>query len=76
MDVIEQIAGDDFRVSRHHRFRQRVVDEDVLVFRLDDVVALGAQAGHVAVDVDGLVVLEALQHRVDDDVAAGPPHAR
>lgn len=43
------------------------MDEYVLVLGLYHVVALGAQAGHMAVDVDVLLVLHSLQHRVDDN---------
>ena len=56
--------------------KQGVVYKDVLVLRLDHVVSLGPQAGHVAVDVDGLLVLHPLQHRVDHDEGARPAHAR
>ena len=42
--------------------KQGLVDEDVLVLRLDHVVSLCAQASHVTVDVDGLLVFQSLQH--------------
>jgi len=46
-------------------FKQSLVYENVLVLRLDHVVPLRAQAGDVTVDVDGLLVLQSLQHRID-----------
>ena len=47
--------------------KQGLVDEDVLVLRLDHVVSLCAQASHVTVDVDGLLVFQSLQHGIDDN---------
>ena len=49
------------------RLEHGVVHEDVLVLRLHHVVALRAQARHVTVDVDRLLVSDPLQHGVDDD---------
>lgn len=46
------------------------MNEYVLVLGLDHIVSLGSQAGHVAVNVNGLFVLDAFQHRVNDDEAA------
>ena len=51
------------------------MDEDVLVLGLYHVVALRAETRHVAVDVDAALVLDALQHRVDDDEGARAAHA-
>ena len=51
------------------------MDEYVLVLGLYHVVALRAQTRHVAVDVDAALVLDALQHRVDDDEGARAAHA-
>ncbi len=70
-----QVARWDLRVPAHHGLEQRVVDEDVLVLRLHHVVALRAQTRHVTVDVDRLLVLDALEHGVDDDEGAGATHA-
>ena len=39
------------------------------------VVALGAQTGHVTVDVERPLVADAIQHGVDDDEGARPTHA-
>ena len=58
--MVEQVAGDDFRVAGKDGFGQGVVDENVLVFRLHHVIPLRAQTRHVTVDVDGFVVFEAL----------------
>lgn len=74
LDVGVQVPGRDFRVPAGHCFQQRVVNEDVLVLSLDHVVPLGAHQRHVAVDVDGLLVLDALRHGIDHDEAAGPAH--
>ena len=57
----------NFRISTEDRLQYRVVDEDVLVLRLYHVVALRAQARHVTIDIDRLLVSYSLQHRVDDD---------
>ena len=73
--MIEQVAGDDFRVAGKDGFGQGVVNEDVLILGLYDVIPLRAQTRHVTVNVDGFVVFEALQHGIDDNVAAGPSHA-
>lgn len=74
LDVGVQVPGRDLCVPACHCFQQRVVNEDVLVLRLDHVVPLGAHQRHMAVDVDGLLVLDALRHGVDHDKAAGPAH--
>lgn len=55
--------------------QQGLMDEDVLVLCLHHVVALGAHARHVAVDVHGLLMLDPLQHGIDDNEAAGSAHA-
>ena len=47
------------------------MDEAVLVLRLHHVVPLRAHQRHVAVDVHGALVSNALQHGVDDDETAG-----
>jgi len=44
-----------------------VVYENILVLGLHHVVTLCAQARHVTIDVDRLLVSDPLQHRVDDD---------
>ena len=46
--------------------------EDVLVLRLDHVVALRPQAGHVTVYVDHVLVFHFVQHRIYDDERARP----
>ena len=71
-----EVARWDLGVARQHGLEQRGVDEDVLVLRLDHVVALGAQAGHVTVHVDSAHVLDALQHRVHDHECARATHPR
>lgn len=48
------------------------MDEDVLVLRLDHVVALRSEARHVTVDVEHVVVLESVEHCVDDNERSGP----
>ena len=57
--------------SYHDGLQKSFVNEYVLVLRLHHVVPLRAEAGDVAVDVDGLLVLQTLQHRVDDDESSG-----
>lgn len=46
------------------------MNEDVLVLCLDHVVPLGAHQRDVAVDIDGLLMLDSLRHGVDHDEAA------
>lgn len=75
LDVGEEAAGGDLRVAAGDRLQQGVVDEAVLILRLNHVVPLGAHQCHVTVDVHRLLVLDALQHGVDDDEAAGAAHA-
>jgi len=64
-----------FRVAGLDGLEQRVVNEYVLVLCLHHVVALSAQAGHVAVDIDRLLVLDPLEHRVDDYERTGAADA-
>lgn len=73
LDVAVEVPCVDLRGPAGHRLVQGLVDEDVLLLGLHHVITLGAQAGHVTVDVDRLLVLDALQHGVDDDVGPGPP---
>ena len=74
--VSVEVSRRDLRVAGLDGLEQRVVNEDVLVLGLDHVVALGAQTRHVAVDVDRPLVLDALQHCVDDDERTRPPNTR
>jgi hypothetical protein len=55
--------------------KQGLVDEDVLVLRLDHVVSLCAQASHVTVDVDGLFVFQTFQHRINDNESSCTAHS-
>lgn len=75
LDVRVEVARGHLGVAADHRLEEGVVDEDVLVLRLDHVVALRPETGHVAVDVDHLLVPDALEHRVDDDETAGATDA-
>ena len=70
-----QVASQYLRVTGCYGFQHGIMNEDVLVLRLNHVVALGAQARHVTIDIDGVDVLETLQHRVDHDECACPTHA-
>ena len=70
-----ETVGRHLRVAGLGRVEQRVVDEDILVLGLDHVVALGTETRHVAVHVQRLLMLHAVQHRVNHDVRAGPTHA-
>lgn len=72
LDVGIQAPRGHLGVAAGHRFQQRIVDEAVLVLGLYHVVPLGAHERHVAVNVHRLLVLDALQHGVDDDEAARP----
>jgi len=74
--VREEIARRDLGVARLDRLDERVVDEDVLVLGLYHVVALWAQTRHVTVDVQRLLVFDALEHRVDDNHRPSPTHSR
>ena len=51
------------------------MDEHVLVFCLDHVVPLGPETCDMAVNVDRLLVLDPLQHRVDHDEGARSANA-
>ena len=55
-----QVARRDLRVAARHGLQQRVVDEDILVLRLHHVVALRTQTRHMAVNVNGLLMFDAL----------------
>ena len=65
----------NFDYIYQYGLKQRLVNEDVLVFGLDHVVPLRAQTGHVTVDVDGLLVLQPLQHRIDHNESSGTTHS-
>jgi len=71
-----QIAGWNLRISAQYRFEDGIVDEDVLVLGLHHVVTLRAQARHVTIDIDRLLVSDPLQHGVDDDKRPRAPYAR
>uniref|UniRef100_A0A8W7NYZ1 Uncharacterized protein n=1 Tax=Anopheles coluzzii TaxID=1518534 RepID=A0A8W7NYZ1_ANOCL len=75
LDVIVQAAGGHLRTAADDRLQQRIVDEDVLILRLYHVVALRSQTRHVPVDVDRFLVLHALEHGIDHDVATGAAHS-
>lgn len=75
LDVCVQVPGRDLGGAAGDGLLERVVNEDILVFRLDHVVPLSAHERHVTVDVHRLLVFDSLQHGVDDDEAAGPTHA-
>lgn len=70
-----QVSGRDLGVPTGHSLEQCVVDEDVLVLRLNHVVPLGAHQRHMAVDVNGLFMLDSLRHGVNDNEAACAAHS-
>jgi len=65
----------DLRVAACDSLQKRVMDEDVLVLGLDHVVALGAQARHMPIDVHRLLVFDPLEHCVNHDECSGTAHA-
>lgn len=73
--VREEAAGGDLCVAAGDCLQQGVMDEAVLILRLHHVVPLSSHQGHVTVDVHRFLVLDALQHGVDDDEAACAAHA-
>lgn len=75
LDVGEEVACGHLGVATRGSLQQGLVDEDVLILRLHHVIALGAHARHMPVDVHGLLVLHPLQHGVNDNEAAGSAHA-
>lgn len=75
LDVGVQVPRRDLCVPAGHGLQQCVMNEDVLVLRLDHVVPLGAHQCHMAVDVEGLLVLDSLRHGVDHNEAAGATHS-
>lgn len=75
LDVGIEAAGGHLGVAAAHGLQQRLVDEAVLVLRLHHVVALRAHERHMAVHVHRLLGLDALQHGIDDNEAAGAAHA-
>jgi len=70
-----QVAGRHLRHATDDGLNDGVMDEDVLILRLNHIVALRPQARDMPIDVDDLFVLHSLQHRIDDDVAAGSTHS-
>lgn len=75
LDVGVQVPCGDLGVPAGHSLQQCIVNEDVLVLRLNHVVPLGAHQRDVAVDVDGLLMLYSLRHGVDHDEAARATHS-
>lgn len=75
LDVGEEAAGRDLSVAAGNGLQQGIMDEAVLILRLHHVVPLGAHQRHVTIDVHRLLVLDALQHGVDDYETAGAAHA-
>lgn len=75
LDVGVQIPSGDFSVPAGHGLQQCVVNEDVLVLRLDHVVPLGAHERDMAVDVNSLLMLDSFRHGVDHDEAARAAHS-
>ena len=51
------------------------MNEYILVLCLDHVVPLGPEAGNVPVHVHGPLVLDPLQHGVNDYEGPGPAHS-
>lgn len=74
LDVSKEVACKHLGIATRGCLQQGLVDEDVLVLRLHHVVALGAHARHVAIDVHGLLMLHPLQHGIDDNEATSPAH--
>ena len=60
------------RLPGLYGLHQGVVDEDVLVLRLDQVVPLLPDVEEVREDVNVRPRYDLLQHRMDDNVAASP----
>lgn len=75
LDVGVQVPCWDLSVPAGHSFQQCIVNEDVLVLRLDHVVPLGAHQRDVAIDVNGLLVLDSLRHGVNHNEAASAAHS-
>lgn len=74
LDVGKEAAGGDLCVAAGDRLQQGVVDEAVLILCLYHVVPLGAHERHMTVNVHCLLMLDALQHSVNDDEAACAAH--
>lgn len=74
LDVGVQVPSGDFGVPAGHSFQQCIVNKDVLVLCLDHVVPLGAHQCDMAVDVNGLLMLDSLRHGVDHNEAACAAH--
>ena len=72
LDVHVKVVGGDLRVAGFDRLEQRHVDEDVLILCLDHVVTLRPEARHMTVDVQRLLVTDAVKHCVDDNERACP----
>jgi len=71
-----QIAGWNLGIATEHRLQDGIVNKDILVLGLHHVVTLRAQARHVTIDIDRLLVSDPLQHRVDDDKRPRAPDSR
>ena len=74
LDVVGQVACRDLSVAALHSLQQSIMDEDVLILGLNHVVPLCTQAGHMTVDVNRLLMLDALQHGINDDEGSSASH--
>lgn len=75
LDVRVQVPSGDLCGPTGHGFQQRIVNEDVLVLCLDHVIPLGAHQRDMAIDVNGLLMLDSLRHGVDHNEAACAAHS-
>lgn len=75
LDVIVQIPGSHFCVPTDYGLEDGIVDEDVLILRLNHVISLCPQTSHMPIDIDCLLVLHPLQHRVNDNEASCPANS-
>lgn len=74
LDVGVQVSGGHFCCAAVDGLLECVVYEDVLVFCLHHVVALGAHERYMSVDVHCLLVLDTLQHGINHNEAACATH--
>lgn len=74
--ALGNLVDREIRLAARNRLDQGVVQENVLLFGLHEEVSLRSDVPKKAENVEQPPVFDLLQHRVEDDVCAGPAHAR
>jgi hypothetical protein len=75
LNVSAKVASNNLGIARLDGLENRIVNEHILVLGLDHIVALGAQARHVTIDVNSVDMLYPLKGRIDNYEGSSATHA-